>query len=109
MVQIRRSSKDGGLGLSIKGGAEHKLPILISKISKDQSADATGQLFVGDAILKVTLQKIKSGLSLLPTFFNLILKNKLAFADRYQTCQKVPFLIIFLLFVICWADCLGKW
>lgn len=54
MVQIRRSSKDGGLGLSIKGGAEHKLPILISKISKDQSADATGQLFVGDAILKVT-------------------------------------------------------
>lgn len=52
MVQIRRS-KDGGLGLSIKGGAEHKLPILISKISKDQSADATGQLFVGDAILKV--------------------------------------------------------
>lgn len=53
MVQIRRDSKSG-LGLSIKGGAEHKLPILISKIYKDQAADSTGQLFVGDAIIKVT-------------------------------------------------------
>lgn len=52
MVQIRRD-KNGGLGLSIKGGAEHKLPILISKIYKDQAADITGQLFVGDAIIKV--------------------------------------------------------
>lgn len=53
MVQIRRDSSSG-LGLSIKGGAEHKLPILISKIYKDQAADLTGQLFVGDAIIKVT-------------------------------------------------------
>lgn len=52
MVQIRRD-KNSGLGLSIKGGAEHKLPILISKIYKDQAADVTGQLFVGDAIIKV--------------------------------------------------------
>lgn len=52
MVQIRRN-KNSGLGLSIKGGAEHKLPILISKIYKDQAADITGQLFVGDAIIKV--------------------------------------------------------
>ncbi|XP_071038537.1 gamma-1-syntrophin isoform X2 [Parasteatoda tepidariorum] len=43
----------GGLGLSIKGGAENKLPILISRIFKDQAADQTGDLFVGDAILKV--------------------------------------------------------
>jgi PDZ domain (Also known as DHR or GLGF). len=42
----------GGLGISIKGGAEHKLPILISKIVKGKSADLTGQLFVGDAIIK---------------------------------------------------------
>lgn len=54
MVQIRRN-KNSGLGLSIKGGAEHKLPILISKIYKDQAADITGQLFVGDAILKVSI------------------------------------------------------
>ncbi|XP_064597354.1 gamma-2-syntrophin-like isoform X2 [Liolophura sinensis] len=43
----------GGLGLSVKGGAEHKLPVLISRIFKNQAADKTGQLFVGDAILKV--------------------------------------------------------
>lgn len=56
MVQIRRD-KSGGLGLSIKGGAEHKLPILISKIYKDQAADITGQLFVGDAIIKVRFHR----------------------------------------------------
>lgn len=56
MVQIRRD-KNGGLGLSIKGGAEHKLPILISKIYKDQAADITGQLFVGDAIIKVKFHR----------------------------------------------------
>lgn len=55
MVQIRRD-KNGGLGLSIKGGAEHKLPILISKIYKDQPADVSGQLFVGDAIIKVIFE-----------------------------------------------------
>ncbi|XP_059046935.1 gamma-2-syntrophin [Achroia grisella] len=52
MVQVTRQ-KVGGLGLSIKGGSEHKLPILISKIYKDQAADQTGQLFVGDAVIKV--------------------------------------------------------
>ncbi|ENN81198.1 gamma-1-syntrophin [Dendroctonus ponderosae] len=52
MVQIHRQ-KVGGLGLSIKGGAEHKLPILISRIYKNQAADRTGDLFVGDAIIKV--------------------------------------------------------
>lgn len=52
MVQITRQ-KEGGLGLSIKGGAEHKLPILISRIYKDHAADRTGKLFVGDAIIKV--------------------------------------------------------
>lgn len=51
MVQVRRQ-KVGGLGLSIKGGAEHKLPILISRIYKNQAAAQTGELFVGDAIIK---------------------------------------------------------
>lgn len=53
MVQITRKDV-GGLGLSIKGGAEHKLPILISRIYKDQAADVSGKLFVGDAIIKVS-------------------------------------------------------
>uniref|UniRef100_A0A023F148 Putative syntrophins type beta n=1 Tax=Triatoma infestans TaxID=30076 RepID=A0A023F148_TRIIF len=52
IVGVQRQ-KVGGLGLSIKGGAEHKLPILVSRIFKDQAADQTGQLFVGDAIIKV--------------------------------------------------------
>ncbi|XP_070533553.1 gamma-2-syntrophin-like isoform X2 [Ptychodera flava] len=51
-VTIRRQ-RIGGLGLSIKGGAEHGIPILVSRIFKDQAADQTGQLYVGDAILKV--------------------------------------------------------
>ncbi|CAH1773635.1 unnamed protein product, partial [Owenia fusiformis] len=52
VVMIPRE-KNGGLGVSVKGGAEHNLPILISRIFKDQAADKTGKLYVGDAILKV--------------------------------------------------------
>ncbi|XP_077990100.1 gamma-2-syntrophin-like [Glandiceps talaboti] len=52
IVEIKRQ-RVGGLGLSIKGGAEHSIPILVSRIFKDQAADQTGQIFVGDAILKV--------------------------------------------------------
>lgn len=50
-MKIVRDEKTG-LGLSIKGGAEHCLPIMISQIFKDQAADKTGKLFVGDAIIK---------------------------------------------------------
>ncbi|XP_023210863.1 gamma-1-syntrophin-like [Centruroides sculpturatus] len=39
IVKVIRQ-KIGGLGLSIKGGAENKLPILISRIFRDQ-ADGT--------------------------------------------------------------------
>ncbi|XP_064652609.1 gamma-2-syntrophin-like isoform X2 [Lineus longissimus] len=52
VITIRRE-RVGGLGLSIKGGQEHHLPILISRIFKDQAADRNGKLFVGDAIIKV--------------------------------------------------------
>ncbi len=51
MVSVTRQ-KVGGLGLSIKGGSEHKLPILIPRIFKGQAADETGTPFVGDAIIK---------------------------------------------------------
>ncbi|XP_069091953.1 gamma-2-syntrophin isoform X1 [Pleurodeles waltl] len=51
-VTIRRQTI-GGLGLSIKGGAENKVPVVISKIFKDQAADQTGMLFVGDALIQV--------------------------------------------------------
>ncbi len=38
---------NNGLGVSIKGGRENKMPILISKIFKGMAADLTGQLYVG--------------------------------------------------------------
>nr|XP_055028719.1 gamma-2-syntrophin [Misgurnus anguillicaudatus] len=50
---VLRRQLTGGLGLSIKGGAEHKVPVVISKIFKDQVADQTGMLFIGDAVLQV--------------------------------------------------------
>ncbi|XP_057666346.1 beta-1-syntrophin isoform X2 [Diorhabda carinulata] len=46
-------SENNGLGISIKGGKENKMPILISKIFKGMAADQTEQLYVGDAILSV--------------------------------------------------------
>ncbi|XP_039204009.1 gamma-2-syntrophin isoform X5 [Crotalus tigris] len=51
-VKLRRQPI-GGLGLSIKGGAEHKVPVVISKILKDQAADQSGMLFIGDAVIQV--------------------------------------------------------
>lgn len=52
--KVRVVKEEGsGLGISIKGGRENCMPILISKIFSGMSADKTGQLFVGDAILSV--------------------------------------------------------
>ncbi|KAH9525300.1 hypothetical protein Btru_001012, partial [Bulinus truncatus] len=42
-----------GLGMSITGGKEHGVPILISEIHEGQPAHTCGQLYVGDAILSV--------------------------------------------------------
>ena len=52
IVRVNKTDTSG-LGVSIKGGRENKMPILISKIFKGMSADLTGQLYVGDAILSV--------------------------------------------------------
>ncbi|KAM4688675.1 LOW QUALITY PROTEIN: beta-1-syntrophin [Discoglossus pictus] len=49
----------GGLGISIKGGKENKMPILISKIFKGLAADQTQALYVGDAILAVNGQDLR--------------------------------------------------
>ena len=52
----RKSDGNGSwcfLGISIKGGRENQMPILISKIFPNLPADQTGQLYVGDAILSV--------------------------------------------------------
>ncbi|XP_059426349.1 alpha-1-syntrophin-like [Carassius carassius] len=51
---VRVTKQDvGGLGISIKGGKENKMPILISKIFKGLAADQTEALYVSDAILSV--------------------------------------------------------
>uniref|UniRef100_A0A1I7XN38 PDZ domain-containing protein n=1 Tax=Heterorhabditis bacteriophora TaxID=37862 RepID=A0A1I7XN38_HETBA len=51
---VRVVKYDGnGLGISIKGGRDNNIPIIISKIFKGMAADHTGELFVGDTILAV--------------------------------------------------------
>ncbi|XP_034250070.1 beta-1-syntrophin [Thrips palmi] len=52
-------SDNNGLGISIKGGKENKMPILISKIFKGMAADQTEQLYVGDAILAVNGEDLR--------------------------------------------------
>jgi beta-syntrophin len=42
---------DTGLGISIKGGRENRMPVVISKIFEGMAADKTNQLHCGDAIL----------------------------------------------------------
>lgn len=50
---------NNGLGISIKGGKENKMPILISKIFKGMAADQTEHLYVGDAILSVNGEDLR--------------------------------------------------
>lgn len=50
-VVLKRESS--GLGISVKGGSENRIPVLISKIYQGQAADKNGQLNIGDIILKV--------------------------------------------------------
>lgn len=49
-----------GLGISVKGGRENQMPILISRIFSGMAAERTGQLKVGDAILAVNDVNISS-------------------------------------------------
>merc|ERR1719187_1783326 len=58
-VVVAKSTDSGGLGISIKGGVENKMPILISKIFPGMAADLTGRLHVGDAILSVDSQDLR--------------------------------------------------
>ncbi|EEB14497.1 beta 1 syntrophin, putative [Pediculus humanus corporis] len=58
VVRVVKSDSNG-LGISIKGGKENKMPILISKIFKGLAADQTEQLYVGDAILCVNGEDLR--------------------------------------------------
>ncbi|KAK8381339.1 hypothetical protein O3P69_018432 [Scylla paramamosain] len=48
-----------GLGMSITGGREHGVPVLISVIHPDTPASRAGHLYVGDAILSVNEISLK--------------------------------------------------
>ena len=50
---------NNGLGISIKGGRENKMPIIISKIFKGMAADKTEKLYVGDAVLSVNGEDLR--------------------------------------------------
>lgn len=51
-VVVKRKNGQG-LGISITGGREHGVPILISELEAKGPAAITDQLFIGDAILSV--------------------------------------------------------
>lgn len=52
-------SDNNGLGISIKGGRENRMPILISKIFRGLAADSAKGLYVGDAILSVNGEELR--------------------------------------------------
>ncbi|XP_023309302.2 beta-1-syntrophin [Lucilia cuprina] len=52
-------SENNGLGISIKGGRENRMPILISKIFRGMAADQAKGLYVGDAILSVNGEELR--------------------------------------------------
>ncbi|XP_052714944.1 beta-1-syntrophin-like [Crassostrea angulata] len=58
LVRVIKEEQNG-LGISIKGGKENKMPILISKIFKGMAADKTEKLYVGDAILSVNGEDLR--------------------------------------------------
>lgn len=51
---------ESGFGLCVKGGSEHRLPVLISRLVKGEAAERCGQLLVGDAILRVDGVNVES-------------------------------------------------
>lgn len=57
-VHIQKKSNEG-LGISIKGGKENRMPILISKIFRGLAADLTGEIYVGDAIISVNDKNLR--------------------------------------------------
>lgn len=57
-VKMYKDAKEA-LGISITGGKEHGLPILISEIHEDGPAWRTGQLYVGDSILAVNKHDLR--------------------------------------------------
>ena len=57
LVTLKRVDPGESLGVSITGGNEHGVPIIVSEIHDNGPAARSGRLFVGDAILTVSCNK----------------------------------------------------
>ncbi|KAL8573554.1 hypothetical protein ACOMHN_047825 [Nucella lapillus] len=57
---VLNKGPEEGLGMSITGGKEHGVPILISEIHEGQPADRCQGLYVGDAILSVNKHDLRN-------------------------------------------------
>ncbi len=42
---------DGVLGLSVRGGAEHSLPLIVSRLIPGSPAALCKQIYIGDAVI----------------------------------------------------------
>uniref|UniRef100_A0A0N5CFV1 PDZ domain-containing protein n=1 Tax=Strongyloides papillosus TaxID=174720 RepID=A0A0N5CFV1_STREA len=51
IATIKKATTADGLGMSITGGKEHGVPIIVSEIHPGQPAEKCGEIFVGDALL----------------------------------------------------------
>ena len=60
-VLVSKSGESGGLGISIKGGVENKMPILISKIFPGMAADLTGDLVMLSRIIQSSVRSTACG------------------------------------------------
>ena len=58
-VLLKKNSNEG-LGISITGGKEHGVPIMVSEIHPGQPGERCGNLFVGDSILSVNGISLKN-------------------------------------------------
>ncbi len=79
------------MGISITGGKEHGLPILISEIHDDGPAWRCGQLYVGDSILAVNKQDLRD---IKHTEAVQILSSAVC---RFQTREEKKYFFVFLL------------
>lgn len=47
---------DGVLGISVRGGAEHSLPLIVSRLIPGSPAALCKQIYIGDAVIASKLR-----------------------------------------------------
>lgn len=91
-ILIKKDAQEG-LGISVTGGRDHGVPILISEIHPGGVVEQTGGLYVGDALLSVNGESLRE------------MKHKEA-VDIL--CREVESLTIEAVYVVPDADCNGE-